>query len=106
MLDNVGGKVRYSKKMRENSNVQIVGAKVDLVPYRRKHVEKYHNWMLSSLLLEQTASEPLTLQEEYEMQQKWFVSHSLNHFLTRYVNPSHYYPLAGHKMMISVPLSC
>ena len=70
--------------MRENSNLQIVGAKVDLVPYRRKHVEKYHNWMLSSLLLEQTASEPLTLQEEYEMQQKWFVSltHSLTQSLT------------------------
>lgn len=57
--------------MRENQDVQIVGERVVLVPYRRKHVEKYHNWMLSSLLLEQTASEPLTLQEEYEMQQKW-----------------------------------
>ena len=55
--------------------MQVVGDRVVLIPYRRMHVEKYHNWMLSSLLLEQTASEPLTLEEEYEMQQKWYITH-------------------------------
>ena len=42
-----------------------------LVPYRKHHVEKYHQWMCSPELLEATASEPLSLQEEYEMQQTW-----------------------------------
>ena len=32
---------------------------------------RYHSWMQSEELREQTASERLTLQEEYEMQQKW-----------------------------------
>ncbi|XP_065899702.1 N-acetyltransferase 9-like protein [Dysidea avara] len=47
------------------------GDKVVLVPYCPEHVPKYHSWMQSEELREQTASERLTLQEEYEMQQKW-----------------------------------
>ncbi|XP_037948592.1 N-acetyltransferase 9-like protein [Teleopsis dalmanni] len=57
--------------MRLNENVKIVGNKVVLVPYETKHVPKYHEWMQSSELQKLTASEPLTLEEEYEMQQSW-----------------------------------
>lgn len=46
----------------------IRGDKVVLVPYREEHVEKYHQWMSDPRLLQLTASEPLTLAEEYEMQ--------------------------------------
>ena len=42
-----------------------------MVPYRPEHVERYHEWMQSPDLLEATGSEPLSLQEEYEMQQSW-----------------------------------
>lgn len=70
-----------------------------LVPYRREHVPKYHQWMESDHLrgewgpsvnsaqilrtrnqpfplllpscLELTASERLSLDQEYEMQQSW-----------------------------------
>jgi RimJ/RimL family protein N-acetyltransferase len=58
--------------MRENWNTSIVGAeKVVLVPYRRKFVAKYHDWMKDPFLLETTASEPLSIEEEYEMQESW-----------------------------------
>eukprot|EP00878_Enallax_costatus_P011839 GHUV01012361.1.p1 GENE.GHUV01012361.1~~GHUV01012361.1.p1 ORF type:complete len:202 (+),score=34.57 GHUV01012361.1:625-1230(+) len=57
--------------MKTNYNTTIQGQKIVLVPYRREHVEQYHTWMQCPQLQEATASEPLTLQEEYEMQQKW-----------------------------------
>ena len=44
-----------------------------LVPYRPEHVIPYHTWMCNSALLEATASEPLSLLEEYEMQQSWYL---------------------------------
>ncbi|CAL1697196.1 unnamed protein product [Somion occarium] len=57
--------------MRANANTIIVDEELILVPYREEHVAKYHEWMLNPELRELTASEPLSLEEEYEMQRKW-----------------------------------
>lgn len=42
-----------------------------LVPYYKEHVDKYHEWMQDSWLLQQTASEPLSITQEYKMQEDW-----------------------------------
>ncbi|KAK6904969.1 hypothetical protein I203_105788 [Kwoniella mangroviensis CBS 8507] len=57
--------------MRLNENTVIFGDRVILVPYRAEHVSTYHEWMKSPELLELTASEPLSYEEELEMQRKW-----------------------------------
>lgn len=57
--------------MRENQFTTIVGTNVILVPYEDFHVPKYHGWMKDPELQVQTASEALTLQEEYAMQRTW-----------------------------------
>lgn len=57
--------------MKINENIRIIGQKVILVPYRKHHVVKYHEWMSIKEIQELTSSEPLTLEEEYEMQTKW-----------------------------------
>eukprot|EP00882_Tetradesmus_deserticola_P026708 GHRQ01029488.1.p1 GENE.GHRQ01029488.1~~GHRQ01029488.1.p1 ORF type:complete len:203 (+),score=48.91 GHRQ01029488.1:267-875(+) len=57
--------------MKLNVNTTIEGQKVILVPYRREHVARYHEWMQDPALQEATASEPLSLEEEYDMQRKW-----------------------------------
>ncbi|KAF8961188.1 GNAT domain-containing protein [Flammula alnicola] len=57
--------------MKANIDTVIVGSRVILVPYRSEHVPRYHEWMLDEELRALTASEPLTLEEEYEMQGKW-----------------------------------
>lgn len=57
--------------MKINENTRIVGKKVILVPYRKHHVTKYHEWMSIEEIQKLTASEPLTLEEEFEMQTKW-----------------------------------
>ncbi|KAL3145231.1 hypothetical protein ABBQ32_000978 [Trebouxia sp. C0010 RCD-2024] len=57
--------------MKLNRNVTITGNSVTLVPYRQEHVAWYHAWMQDPKLQEATASEPLTLQEEYDMQLSW-----------------------------------
>uniref|UniRef100_A0A2P2I4P7 N-acetyltransferase 9-like protein n=1 Tax=Hirondellea gigas TaxID=1518452 RepID=A0A2P2I4P7_9CRUS len=59
--------------MKTNCNTILIGSKVLLVPYYPHHVDKYHTWMSSSELQELTASEPLTLEEEYNMQQSWMM---------------------------------
>jgi len=59
--------------MKDNYHVSLISEskRLQLVPYREHHVLKYHDWMCDPAILEATASEPLTLQEEYEMQQTW-----------------------------------
>mmetsp|Transcript_9295 Transcript_9295/g.56577 ORF Transcript_9295/g.56577 Transcript_9295/m.56577 type:complete len:202 (-) Transcript_9295:1181-1786(-) len=57
--------------MKCNADIQIVGKKVVLVPYKKKHVQKYHEWMQDPSLQEATASEPLSIDEEYSMQKSW-----------------------------------
>ena len=59
--------------MKVNEHIKLVGRNVVLVPYKRYHVEKYHEWMQSTELLEKTASESLSLEEEYTMQHKWWL---------------------------------
>ena len=49
----------------------IIGENISFVPYCKHHVEKYHKWMQDKGLQLLTASEPLTLNEEYEMQLSW-----------------------------------
>lgn len=58
----------------------LEGEKVMLVPYMREHVPKYHQWMKEPLLLEATASEPLTLEQEYEMHHSWTQDPNSNFF--------------------------
>lgn len=57
--------------MKLNYTTSLLNKKVVLVPYRIHHVEKYHEWMSDPVLQEATASEPLSIEEEYEMQQSW-----------------------------------
>ncbi|KAK9296307.1 hypothetical protein QLX08_009639 [Tetragonisca angustula] len=57
--------------MRDNECTKIVGTNVILVPYRKKHVERYHEWMKSEELRYFTGSEILTLAEEFQMQKRW-----------------------------------
>jgi len=59
--------------MKLNENTKVIGNKVVLVPYKKIHVNRYHSWMQNEELLEKTASEPLTIDEEYEMQRKWWM---------------------------------
>lgn len=59
--------------MKINRATVLVGRKVLLVPYRKQHVPRYHEWMKDPTIQQQTASEPLSLQEEYEMQQSWAI---------------------------------
>ncbi|CAI5723790.1 unnamed protein product [Hyaloperonospora brassicae] len=57
--------------MKTNAGVVITGQRVTLVPYEEEHVAKYHKWMQDPWLQEMTASEPLPLEEEMEMQKSW-----------------------------------
>eukprot|EP00048_Salpingoeca_helianthica_P008813 m.126959 g.126959 ORF g.126959 m.126959 type:complete len:204 (+) comp14698_c0_seq1:172-783(+) len=57
--------------MRTNSTTSLTAGPVRLVPYQRFHVPKYHEWMKSEELQQLTASEPLSIEEEYEMQNSW-----------------------------------
>ncbi|KAJ4977005.1 hypothetical protein NE237_002111 [Protea cynaroides] len=52
-------------------SVSLEGKKVTLVPYMREHVPKYHEWMQDPALLQATGSEPLTLDQEYDMHLSW-----------------------------------
>ncbi|KFQ05309.1 N-acetyltransferase 9, partial [Haliaeetus albicilla] len=70
--------------MKINQNTVLQGKRVTLVPYTSAHVPRYHKWMQSEELQRLTASEPLSLEQEYEMQRSWrddADSEDLNHFL-------------------------
>ncbi|KAL5359203.1 GNAT domain-containing protein [Aspergillus floccosus] len=54
-----------------NAETAILTSTVLLVPYSKWHVPRYHEWMKDEEIQEATASEPLTLEEEYAMQQSW-----------------------------------
>ena len=58
-------------KMTEKKRVSLEGKKLIMVPYMEAHVPKYHEWMLDPALLQATASEPLTLDQEFQMQLTW-----------------------------------
>ncbi|XP_060107909.1 alpha/beta-tubulin-N-acetyltransferase 9 [Heteronotia binoei] len=57
--------------MRINQNTVLQGKRVTLVPYTSAHVPRYHEWMKSEELQRLTASEPLSLEQEYDMQRSW-----------------------------------
>ncbi|KAI8980922.1 GNAT domain-containing protein [Pilobolus umbonatus] len=57
--------------MKINEDLVLIGDRVALVPYKPEHVPTYHEWMKSPFLQEMTASEPLSLDEEYAMQKSW-----------------------------------
>ncbi|XP_029977764.1 alpha/beta-tubulin-N-acetyltransferase 9 [Sphaeramia orbicularis] len=57
--------------MKINENTLLEGQRVVLVPYNAEHVPRYHEWMKSAELQQLTASEPLTLEQEYDMQKSW-----------------------------------
>ncbi|XP_072882774.1 alpha/beta-tubulin-N-acetyltransferase 9 isoform X2 [Hemitrygon akajei] len=57
--------------MRLNKDVVLRGQLAVLVPYNARHVPRYHQWMKSEELLKLTASESLTLEQEYQMQRSW-----------------------------------
>ncbi|KAJ4038424.1 hypothetical protein NW761_009240 [Fusarium oxysporum] len=60
--------------MKINQNTAISTSKALLVPYEAHHVKQYHAWMQDPDIQEATASEPMTLDEEYENQQSWRTS--------------------------------
>ncbi|KAL9942168.1 hypothetical protein ACHAQF_004451 [Verticillium nonalfalfae] len=59
--------------MRLNEKTAIATPQVTLVPYEARHVAKYHRWMSDPLqdIQAATASDPLSLEEEYENQASW-----------------------------------
>ncbi|XP_029384202.1 alpha/beta-tubulin-N-acetyltransferase 9 [Echeneis naucrates] len=57
--------------MKVNENTLLEGHAAVLVPYKAEHVPRYHEWMKSAELQQLTASEPLTLDQEYDMQKSW-----------------------------------
>ncbi|KAF3005930.1 hypothetical protein E8E13_009931 [Curvularia kusanoi] len=57
--------------MKINEFTCILTPRVLLVPYSAHHVPTYHDWMQDPEIQAATASEPLTLDEEYAMQRSW-----------------------------------
>ena len=74
--------------MRLNYETCLVSSKVILVPYRPEHVPKYHEWMKDPHLLEATGSEPLSYEEECEMQESWRDDDSKCTFIVHQRHPS------------------
>ncbi|KAJ1298395.1 hypothetical protein BS78_01G449500 [Paspalum vaginatum] len=49
----------------------VLGKRTVLVPYLRDHVPRYHEWMQDPALLDATASEPLSLAQEFDVHRSW-----------------------------------
>ncbi len=62
---------QFLTTMRVNQHHVLSTRKVLLLPYSAHHVPTYHTWMQDRELQSATASEPLTLNEEYAMQRSW-----------------------------------
>ncbi|XP_067100830.1 N-acetyltransferase 9 isoform X1 [Osmerus mordax] len=75
--------------MRINEDTLLEGKNVVLVPYNADHVPRYHQWMESSELQQLTASEPLTLEQEYDMQSSWREDDDSEHVYTHTHNHTH-----------------
>ena len=58
-----------------NARIALSTPSVLLVPYTQHHVPLYHKWMQDPALRAATASEPLTLHEEYAMRTSWRADH-------------------------------
>lgn len=54
-----------------NEHVAVRSGDIVLVPYSAHHVPRYHEWMKDAEIQAATASEPLTIDEEYDMQRSW-----------------------------------
>ena len=67
-----------------NEHTAVRSKRLRLEPYSEHHVPKYHEWMKDSGIQVATASEPLTLQEEYDMQQSWRTDHDKLTFIVAY----------------------
>ncbi|KPM38804.1 putative methionine--tRNA ligase, mitochondrial [Neonectria ditissima] len=63
-----------TEEARTNNEAAIATSKALLVPYEAHHVRQYHAWMQDPHIQEATASEPMTLDEEFENQQSWRTS--------------------------------
>ncbi|KAI1126402.1 acetyltransferase domain-containing protein [Nemania abortiva] len=61
--------------MKVNENIAVSTPQILLVPYDAHLVQRYHEWMQDEALREATASDLLTLDEEYENQQSWRTAH-------------------------------
>ncbi|KAG0124348.1 GNAT domain-containing protein [Tuber indicum] len=57
--------------MKLNAKTALLSPKILLVPYEPHHVPTYHAWMEDEDLRTATASDRLTLPEEYAMQKSW-----------------------------------
>lgn len=57
--------------MKSNYELCLSGESCIFVPYRPEHLPNYHEWMQDPFLLEATASEPLSMDEEIKMQREW-----------------------------------
>ncbi|CAG1987839.1 unnamed protein product [Fusarium graminearum] len=65
---------QVASSLAQEARETISTSKALLVPYEAHHVRQYHAWMQDPDIQEATASEPMTLEEEYENQQSWRTS--------------------------------
>ncbi|KAL3428294.1 N-acetyltransferase 9-like protein [Phlyctema vagabunda] len=62
-------------KMLINDGTAVSTSSILLMPYEASHVTTYHEWMKDPDIQEATASEPLSIEEEYAMQKSWRSDH-------------------------------